>query len=80
MGRLLQRHPRDVEARLLLATLLRHARRYPEALDQLDRLERLNDAAKWTLEIETERRHLAAGQMQPPAVAEQLASAMPHAA
>ena len=44
LGRLLHLYPRDVEARLLLATLLRHTRRYQEALDQLDRLERLRDA------------------------------------
>jgi tetratricopeptide (TPR) repeat protein len=61
LGRLLQRHPRDVEARLLLATLLRHARRYPEALDQLDRLERLRDATKWTQEIAAERKWMTNG-------------------
>jgi tetratricopeptide repeat protein len=68
LGRLLQRHPRDVEARLLLATLLRHARRFPEALDQLDRLERLRDATKWTHEIAGEREWMLGGEpSRPPA-------------
>jgi len=59
LGRLLSLDPRDVEARLLLATLLRHTRRYPEALDQLDRLDRLRDAKAWAGEIAAERRWIA---------------------
>ncbi len=76
LGRLLRLHPRDVEARLLLATLLRHTRRYPEALDQLDRLERLRDAAKWTQEIAAERQWMADGQANVPAVNESPADAL----
>jgi cytochrome c-type biogenesis protein CcmH/NrfG len=57
---LLRSAPRDVEARLLVATLLRRTRRHAEALDQLDRLERLRDAAKWSREISEERQHIAA--------------------
>lgn len=59
LGRLLARHPRDVEARLLLATLLRHGRRYEEALEQLARLELLRDAQRWAREIAYERQWLA---------------------
>jgi hypothetical protein len=59
LGRLLRRAPRDVEGRLLLATLLRRNRRYDEALDQLDRLERLRDAARWAREIAQERQRIA---------------------
>ncbi len=55
LGRLLHLDPRDVEARLLLATLLRHTRRYQEALDQLNRLERLRDAQLWAREIAAEK-------------------------
>lgn len=51
--------PRDVEARLLLATLLRHGKRYAEAREQLDELEKLDGAARWRLEIDAERRCLA---------------------
>ncbi len=56
---LLEAHPRDVEARLLLATLLRHNQRYGEALAQLARLELLRDAQRWNLEINVEKQHIA---------------------
>ena len=62
LGRLLHLHPRDVEARLLLATLLRHTRRYQEALDQLHRLERLRDVDPWAWEIAAEKRWIAESQ------------------
>lgn len=54
--RLLADRPRDIEARLLLATLLRHTRRYREAADQLRRLEALDGAEKWAPEIAREKR------------------------
>jgi hypothetical protein len=60
--RLLELDPRDIEARLLLATLCRHAGRYDEALEQLTRLERLRGAEKWVQEIAFERREIANGQ------------------
>jgi hypothetical protein len=47
--------PRDVEARLMLATLLRHTSRPAEAQRQLDELDRLERAQKWRAEIEHER-------------------------
>jgi hypothetical protein len=53
---LLEHHPRDVEARLLLATLLRRTKRQREALQQLAQLERLEGHEKWRPEIEAQRR------------------------
>ena len=60
LGRLLELRPRDVEGRLLLATLLRHNGRLKEALDQLARLELLSDARLWKQEIDVERQAIAA--------------------
>jgi len=59
LGRLLRQVPRDVEGRLLLATVLRRTQRHDEALEQLDRLERLRDAARWSREIADERQRIA---------------------
>ncbi len=59
LGRLLQMRPRDVEARLMLATLLRHNARYSEASEQLSQLELLQDAKRWALEIGVERQTIA---------------------
>ena len=59
LGRLLRYEPRDVEARLMLATLFRHTRRWPEARQQLLRLERLEGCEKWILEIGAELNLLA---------------------
>jgi len=52
---LLDREPRDAEARLLLATLLRHQQRLDEADNQLKQLSRLETAARWQIEITVER-------------------------
>ncbi len=60
LSRLLRKNRRDVEARLMLATLLRHTRRWDEAARQLDVLVRLEDAQKWELEIRHEAELLAA--------------------
>ena len=57
--KLLDAHERDVEGRLLLATLLRQTERYAEATAQLARLELLKDAQKWALEIGVEKQLLA---------------------
>ena len=56
--KLLKHDARDVESRLMLATLWRHQGRHDEALRQLDRLERLEAAEKWRHEIAAEREHL----------------------
>ncbi len=47
--------PRDAEARLLLATLMRHGQRWDDACDQLDRLARFDESIPWQLEIARER-------------------------
>lgn len=57
---LLGRHPGDVEARLMLATLLRRAGRIDEAADQLDWLGKLEGSERWQWEIETEAKRLRA--------------------
>lgn len=56
---LLRRNLRDVDARLMLATLLRHTDRFDEAKHQLDTLTHFEDADKWELEIRQERKLLA---------------------
>lgn len=56
--RLLRRNSRDTDARLMLATLLRHTERFEEAEIQLDRLRRIEGSQKWDLEIEQEQRLL----------------------
>lgn len=53
--KLLKQDARDVESRLMLATLWRHQGRGAEALRQLDRLERLEAAENWQHEIAAER-------------------------
>lgn len=55
---LLGKNPRDVDAGLMLATLWRHTGRTQEASQQLDRLELLDGAHKWILEIHQERKRL----------------------
>jgi hypothetical protein len=54
LNRLLRRSGRDLEARLMLATLLRHTRRYDEATRQLNILVRSEGAKRWELEIRRE--------------------------
>jgi hypothetical protein len=54
LNRLLRRNQRDLEARLMLATLLRHTKRLDEATRQLNVLVRLEGAQKWELEIRRE--------------------------
>lgn len=56
---LLSKNPRDVDSGLMLATLWRHTGRFEEASQQLDRLELLDGARKWRLEIHQERKRLA---------------------
>jgi hypothetical protein len=59
LGILLRRNTRDLEARLLLATMYRHTRRFDEAARQLDSLGRCEGAEKWEWEICRERELLA---------------------
>ncbi|MGQ9574942.1 MAG: hypothetical protein ACUVUC_06455 [Thermoguttaceae bacterium] len=55
LRQLLRRRPRDLEAGLMLASLLRHTGRLREAADQLDRLERFDGWQRWAMEIGRER-------------------------
>ena len=48
--------PRDIEARLLLATLLRHSRRLPEAADELNNIHKYDESANWIFEIRREQK------------------------
>jgi len=57
--RLLKQDARDVESRLMLATLWRHQQRSSEALRQLDRIDRLEAASMWQHEIAAERMAIA---------------------
>ena len=61
---LLRRNLRDLDARLMLATLLRHTGRTDEASQQLDVLGRFEGAGKWELEIRRERELLAAKEQE----------------
>ncbi len=58
LRRILKHNPRDVEARLMLATALGHSRRFGEAKRELDKLGRLEQSEKWQFEIEHERQRL----------------------
>ncbi len=59
LGELIRRNARDLEARLMLATLLRRAGRAAEAAAELDGLGRLEGAESWRFEMEEERQLLA---------------------
>lgn len=54
--RLLAAWPDDIEARLLLATLLRRTERPDEASKQLETLMQYEAAARWQMEIDSELR------------------------
>ena len=58
LGDLLRRNPRDMEAGLMWATVLRHIGRIHEASEQLDHLERFEGHHKWGMEILHERKLL----------------------
>jgi predicted Zn-dependent protease len=51
--------PRDVEAHLLLAAIMRHAHRRDDAVSTLDKLEQFDGASRWCWEINDERQRLA---------------------
>ena len=51
---LMRRDEHDLEARLLMATLLRHTKRFDDATHQLNLLVRLDGAQRWALEIHRE--------------------------
>jgi hypothetical protein len=64
---LIARRKDDVDARLLLATLLRHTSRRDEARAELDQLVKCDGAAKWALEIAHERARLEDAEEEPAA-------------
>ncbi len=51
---LVRRDEHDLEARLMMATLLRHAKRFDDATHQLNLLVRLDGAHRWAAEIHRE--------------------------
>jgi len=55
---LLRQNLRDIDARLMLATLMRHTGRLDEAERQLDTMSRFEGAGKWELEMGQERERL----------------------
>ena len=59
LGLCLKRNSRDLEARLLLASLKRRTGRLGEASEQLDQLERQEASARWAVEIREERKLMA---------------------
>jgi cytochrome c-type biogenesis protein CcmH/NrfG len=59
LGQILRQDRRDVDARLLLASMLRRMRRLDEAHVALQQLEQYRAADKWRLEIGRERQQLA---------------------
>jgi hypothetical protein len=54
LNHLLGRVEHDLEARLLMATLMRHTKRFDEATHQLNLLVRLDGAHRWAPEIHRE--------------------------
>jgi hypothetical protein len=58
LKRMIRRNPRDVDARLILASVLRRSDRPEDAASQLDRLERIEGIDRWRWEIDRERRIL----------------------
>lgn len=50
--RQLRFRPRDIEARLLLATLYRHTERFDAAIEQLNQLTRFDHASRWQDEMD----------------------------
>ncbi|MEM8943710.1 MAG: hypothetical protein AAGD11_00895 [Planctomycetota bacterium] len=63
--KLVKQDGRDVESRLMLATLWRHQGRVAEAKRQLDRLARLEAASCWESEIAAERMAIAQSNDEP---------------
>lgn len=66
LRRRLQFRPRDAEARLLLATIYRRRQRWAEAIDELDTLQRFDEAEGWQFEIAAERAAIVAQQADVP--------------
>lgn len=50
----LERNPRDIQSRLLLATLFRHNRQMEQARNHLEELRKFDESIHWEFEIERE--------------------------
>lgn len=74
---LLREKPRDVEAELMLATILRHTGRYAVARERLNDLKRWDDATKWEWEIAHELERLDEAEDHVPAEPELQAAQTP---
>ncbi|MEM9411143.1 MAG: hypothetical protein AAGA30_08525 [Planctomycetota bacterium] len=55
---------RDIEARLLLATLYRRKNLFDSAVEQLLQLEKFDDSVHWKFEIDRERQLIAQGEIE----------------
>lgn len=65
LSKLLAKRPGDVEGQLLLASVQRRRGQLTEARHTLSQLNQIESAARWTLEIHTEQRRIAAGEEEP---------------
>jgi hypothetical protein len=59
LGRVLRQNERDLEARLMMASLLLHTKRFDDATRQLNLLARIDGAHRWAMEIHREGELLA---------------------
>ncbi len=64
LNRRLRFRSRDVESRLLLATLLRHRHRFADASVELETLARFDESEPWKFELDRERKLLQFDQQQ----------------
>jgi hypothetical protein len=55
LAEVLKRRPSDVDAHLMMATLLRHTARVDEARQWLERLGRTDGGEKWAVEVGREQ-------------------------
>ena len=55
LSRRLESEPRDMESRLLYATMLRHMRRLDDAREELKLLQKFDESIRWEFEIHRER-------------------------
>jgi predicted Zn-dependent protease len=65
LTQLLTNNTKDIDAHLMMASLLRHTGQLAEASDRLRRLETMDGAEKWASEI-TRERHLLDELFSPP--------------
>jgi thioredoxin-like negative regulator of GroEL len=54
LNRQIDQHPRDIESRLLLATLFRHSRKLDQSLQQLKEIKRFDEGFEWNFECKRE--------------------------